>query len=50
MHGGILHALKFIDKIGVVPLKSSGLLDLLPNELSKFKIFNLEEYKYVKED
>jgi len=26
MHGGILHALKFVDKTGVVPLKASGLL------------------------
>lgn len=43
--GGVKHALKFISKIGAVPLDKSGLLDQFPRHPSTFKIGNPKDFK-----
>jgi len=50
MSGGVYHAMKFIDKVGVVPLTASGLLQLLPNPTWMFEIKDLELYNFEFKD
>ncbi|CAI2370574.1 unnamed protein product [Moneuplotes crassus] len=43
--GGVKHALKFISKIGAVPLDKSGLLEMFPDSPSSFRIGNPKEFR-----
>ncbi|CAI2369697.1 unnamed protein product [Moneuplotes crassus] len=44
-NGGVKHALKFIAKIGTVPLEKSGLLDAFPDSPLSFNIGNPQDFK-----
>lgn len=44
LSGGVKHALKFIAKIGAVPLDKAGLMDQFPDSPATIDIKSLEEY------
>ena len=46
LSGGVKHALKFISKIGVVPLEKAGILETIPEDPKMIDIKQLDEYKF----
>lgn len=50
LSGGVKHALKFVSKIGAVPLDKAGLLDAFPEDSQTIDIKRLETYNFKIDD